>query len=72
LPKLFDLQLAQKLGAQDQGLTLDQSAAALNRAHFFTFTGRRWTAGSLRIARPHLWSPAAVSGSSAGQPRCTT
>jgi hypothetical protein len=57
LAKLFDLQLAEKLRAQDQEITLDQSAAALNRAGFFTFTRRRWTVRSLRIARRHAADP---------------
>ncbi|MEI9890564.1 MAG: hypothetical protein WDN45_08175 [Caulobacteraceae bacterium] len=66
---MFDLQLAHQLGLLDGNLSLDQSAAALNRAGFFTFTGRRWNAGSLRIARRHAaeprpsrrtWSPGAL------------
>jgi len=57
MAKLFDLQLAEKLRAQDPVMTLDQRAAALNRAGFYTFTGRRWTADSLRIARRHAADP---------------
>jgi hypothetical protein len=57
LPKLFDLQLAHQLSVQGENLTLAQSAAALNRAGFFTFTGRPWTVDSLRIARRHAAEP---------------
>ena len=57
LPKLFDMQLAHQLSVQGESLTLAQSAAALNRAGFTTFTGRRWTVDSLRIARRHAAEP---------------
>ncbi len=57
MPKLFDLQLADKLGALDASLSLDQSVVALNRAGFLTFTGRRWTARSLKAARLHAAKP---------------
>jgi hypothetical protein len=57
LPKLFDLQLADKLSGLGESLSLDQSVTALNRAGFLTFTGRRWTARSLRVARRHAAEP---------------
>ncbi len=57
MPKLFDLQLADQLGALDANLSLDQSVVALNRAGFLTFTGRRWTAKTLRAARRHAAAP---------------
>jgi hypothetical protein len=57
LAKLFDLQLAHQLGLLDDDLNLSQSASALNIAGFLTFTGRRWTAGSLRIAQRHAAAP---------------
>ena len=57
MPKLFDLQLADQLSVQDRNLTLEQSVAALNRAGFLTFTGRRWTSNSLRVARRHAAEP---------------
>lgn len=57
MPKLFDLQLAHQLGELDTSLSLDQSVAALNRAGFLTFTGRRWTASSLRAAQRHAAKP---------------
>ena len=57
LAKLFDLQLAHQLGLLDDDLDLSQSAAALNLVGFRTFTGRHWTAGSLRIAQRHAAAP---------------
>lgn len=57
MPKLFDMQLAHQLGLLDDSLDLVQSAAALNRAGFLTFTGRRWTADSLKAARRHAAAP---------------
>jgi hypothetical protein len=57
LAKLFDLQLAHQLSGLDASLSLDQSVAALNRAGFLTFTGRRWTTNSLKAARRHAAEP---------------
>lgn len=57
LPKLFDLQLADRLNDLGEGASLQQCVTALNRAGFLSFTGRRWTTSSLRMARRHAAEP---------------
>jgi hypothetical protein len=57
LPKLFDLQLARHLSDIGDHLDLHQTAAALNRRGFLTYTGRPWNAGNLRVAKRHAAAP---------------
>lgn len=57
MPKLFDLQLTRHLSDIGDHLDLEQSAAALNRRGFLTYTGRRWNVASLRAARRHAAAP---------------
>ena len=57
LPKLFDLQLARQLSEIGDHLDLEESAAALNRRGFLTYTGRRWNVASLRAAKRHAAAP---------------
>lgn len=59
MSKLFDTQLAGHLAELGDELDLHQCAAALNRRGFRTFTGLRWTAANLRIARRHAAAPRA-------------
>ena len=59
LAKLFDLELAHHLSEVGEHLNLHDCAMALNRRGFLTFTGLRWNAASLRVARRHAAAPRA-------------